>query len=293
MELLAAKNCIPATLIESHKVFLAAGTFDVTCAANTEFKFSDTIPFSTKNSITSNYISPNFLKTFTLINGIGLSIAVGLKLKVTYASDPDNTWMVGNVYSYVPSTGVLKVLMTSVSGSGTYTNWTISQYYDEPWCSTNNVQFHGVAVSGSLKLRATSLDIGGIVHSSLAVGSDIYSWDVETYAAPFKSVYGVESGVEVESELFSITSQDLYYNVSSNNTDCWVSANAGEYQKNGDTYHNATAISFRVKAVAQLTPGETTRVILKTGSTTDCLDAWYTFDVFTAQDLIHHGVNLP
>lgn len=75
------------------------------------------------SSITSNYISPNFYKTFNV--GAGKLFVSGMLVTVLRSVAPTTHWMKGTVISYNGTTGVIVISMSSCLGSGTYTGWYI------------------------------------------------------------------------------------------------------------------------------------------------------------------------
>lgn len=63
--------------------------------------------------------------TQTLTVDTGKSYQPGMSVKIAYTTDPTN-WMHGDVVSYNAETGALEVYVTTTSGSGTQTAWTIT-----------------------------------------------------------------------------------------------------------------------------------------------------------------------
>lgn len=62
-------------------------------------------------------------KTLTVETNKGF--VVGMSVKIAYTTTP-TTWMHGDVTAYNPATGSLTVNVTTISGSGTQTAWTVS-----------------------------------------------------------------------------------------------------------------------------------------------------------------------
>jgi len=107
-------------------------------------------------SITSNFIAPSGLKTFTIT--VDKNFKQGERATIVYGNDP-SIRMVGTVYSYVSATKQLRILVDNSNGAGTYTNWDItSQYMPD----TPTVQLTGGGISTS------SISSGSSFGSSLA-----------------------------------------------------------------------------------------------------------------------------
>lgn len=62
----------------------------------------------------------------TLTTQTGKNFTVGQKVLVARTSAPDATWMYGAIASYATATGAITVVVSTATGSGTYTDWTIS-----------------------------------------------------------------------------------------------------------------------------------------------------------------------
>lgn len=77
----------------------------------------------TSSSTTSTAVATGS-KTFTTQTGKGFS--AGMIVKISSTVIPSSINMTGEVSSYDTATGALQVIVASVSGSGTYADWTIS-----------------------------------------------------------------------------------------------------------------------------------------------------------------------
>lgn len=62
----------------------------------------------------------------TLTTQTGKNFAVGQRVTLARTAAPDTTWMYGVVSAYTSGTGAMTLAISTATGSGTYTDWTIS-----------------------------------------------------------------------------------------------------------------------------------------------------------------------
>ena len=163
----------------------------------------------TSTSTTSNTIGTGS-KTFTIETGLGF--VVGNSIRV--ANDGSN-YMTGDVVSYTTGTGVIEINITSISGSGTYTSWTLSLSAVGASASSDiTVTPSGNITASNVQTALEELDtlIGGRLSNSLVsqtaaevgAATDAIAWSPERVA---QAIAAQESRIlKFESPAQSITS---------------------------------------------------------------------------------------
>lgn len=103
-----------------------------TSAANAAYASANSAAASAQTAVNAPGTSATSTTSLTIGTGSkslaiqpGKALVVGMSVKVAYTTAPTN-WMYGDVTSYDSGTGSLTVNVTKVSGSGSYSNWTVS-----------------------------------------------------------------------------------------------------------------------------------------------------------------------
>lgn len=90
---------------------------------DTQTEINNIVPGAYKATSTSSNAIGVAVKTFTLAE-TNKSFIEGVKIKIARTSSPTSNYMIGTVKSYSGTTLIVDV--TSITGAGTYTDWSIS-----------------------------------------------------------------------------------------------------------------------------------------------------------------------
>ena len=112
---------------------------------------------TTSTSVTSLAIGAGS-KSLTV--DTGKSYQPGMSVKIAYTTDPTN-WMHGDVISYNTGTGALVVNVTTISGSGTQAEWTIT--FSAPAQTGKTELATGFSLSGGTVNKMLTVSVDGVV----------------------------------------------------------------------------------------------------------------------------------
>lgn len=104
----------------------------------------------------------------------GKALVVGMPVVIARTSAPSTTYMVGIVTGYTSGTGALTVSVSSVLGSGTYTDWTVS--LTGPQGALSGVSAFMLTVLDDADASAARATLG------LTIGTHVQAYDAELAA---------------------------------------------------------------------------------------------------------------
>lgn len=145
-------------------------------------------------SATSNAVAIGS-KTFTIQANLGF--AVGMQVRIAKTTTPASVNMIGEVTSYTSATGVLVVIVASITGTGTYTGWTIE-----------SVDEIGFWAEVSATNQYVMLD--GYVNTQTVMAAEI-DIKLRTKRADYVTLFGLD-GIHIELNLWDITETTLLWN---------------------------------------------------------------------------------
>ena len=127
-------------------------------------------------------------QTFTVATG--LSYSTGQAIVIAY--DVSNT-MIGTVSSYNTGTGVLVALINGISGSGTYTSWTVNLYGASGPQGTQGYQ-GTTGAQGNQGFQGTQGSVSGPTFSGEVTGTDFKVTGLTGATAATRYVGGTTNG---------------------------------------------------------------------------------------------------
>jgi hypothetical protein len=119
-----SRSDAPATFIAKSDAFLGALPAFADEANALEEDLNNLVSAAFTTTSTTSLLVGTGTKNLTVQTGLGF--AAGQTILISRTSAPSTTRMVGTVTSYNSATGALVVSVSSISGSGTFTDWTVS-----------------------------------------------------------------------------------------------------------------------------------------------------------------------